>query len=176
MRSLFWVVPVALFFLNPSFACSDEPEFQFGAEEMRAAVEGDWTFTITPDGGAEMQVTVRIEQAATATGGATSRGSNVRLVRAAHACGNRTLVKNAAACSDVTEMPLTLTYLSGDASFSSATMSGNFRVYGLSFSSGMLELKIGSFQILSQVKADRSLNDPRLGPQGTLGTLSVSRP
>jgi hypothetical protein len=55
-------------------------------------------------------------------------------------------------------------------------MSGNFRVFGLVFGSGMLELRIGPFQILSQVGADGSLAGPRLGPQGTVGTLTVTRP
>ena len=61
MRNLLWLVPVAAFFLNPSLACSDEPAFQYGAAEMRAAVEGDWSLTITPDGGTAMQVTVHVE-------------------------------------------------------------------------------------------------------------------
>ena len=50
MRNLLWFLPVAAFLLNPSFACSDDDEatFQFGATEMRAAVQGDWSFAITP--------------------------------------------------------------------------------------------------------------------------------
>jgi hypothetical protein len=48
MRKLLWAVPIAAFFLNPGLACTDEPEFQYGAAEMRAAVEGDWSFTIGP--------------------------------------------------------------------------------------------------------------------------------
>ena len=52
MRKLIWIVPLAFFFLNPAIACGPaEPQFQYGAVEMRAAVEGDWSFTITPDGG-----------------------------------------------------------------------------------------------------------------------------
>ena len=66
MRRLIWLIPLAAFFLNPSFACTDEPQFQYGAEEMRAAVAGDWSVTITPDGGTATQVTVHIDQSATA--------------------------------------------------------------------------------------------------------------
>ena len=99
MRNLFWFVPIAVFLLNPSFACSgDEPTFQYGAAEMRAAVEGDWSFAITPTGGTATQVTVHIDQAA-APATAAARASGVALVRAAHACGTRTLVKSAGACS-----------------------------------------------------------------------------
>ena len=141
---------------------------------MRAAVEGDWSFTITPSGAAATQVTVHVEQAATAPG-ATARAPGRAFVRAAYACGGRTLVKSAGACIDVSEMPLTVSYVSGDASFSAAAMSGTFRVYGLAFASGDLELMIGPYQILSQVSADGTLGDPHLGPLGTVGTLTVSR-
>ena len=64
MRNLWWMFPVAVFFLNPSFACSDEPQLQYGAAEMLAVVTGDWSLTITPDGGTATQVTVHVEQAA----------------------------------------------------------------------------------------------------------------
>jgi len=42
MPKLMWIVPLAFFFLNPAVACGPaEPQFQYGASEMRAAVEGD---------------------------------------------------------------------------------------------------------------------------------------
>ena len=165
MRKLLWVVPVAAFFLNPGLACTDEPEFQYGAAEMRAAVEGDWSFTITPDGGDATQVTVHIEQAATApaTGGAGSRRA---LVRAAHACGTRTLVKGAGACSDSSQMPLAVSYVSGDATFTSATLSGMFTVHGLAFGWGDLDLRIGPYQVLSRVSADGRSPTRASGPSG----------
>ena len=52
MRSLLWVVPIAFFFLNPNLGCvgPDEPQFQYGAAEMRAAIAGTWSFSITPNG------------------------------------------------------------------------------------------------------------------------------
>lgn len=176
MHRLLWLIPIAVFVLNPGFACSDEPQFQYGAAEMRAAVEGDWTFTITPEGGTAIAVTVHLEQAATSGATTTSRPQERALVRAAHACGTRTLVKSAAACVDVSEMPLAVTYVSGDASFATAMMSGGFSVLGLTFGSGMLSLNLGSFQIRAQVGADGSLTDPQLGPPGTAGALTVSRP
>jgi hypothetical protein len=115
MRKLMWLVPIAAFFLNPNLACSDEPQFQYGATEMRAAVEGDWSLTITPAGGTAMPVTVHVEQAATAPGPTAARRPLRGLVRAADACGTRTLVKGAGACTDATQMPLAVTYASGDA-------------------------------------------------------------
>src|SRR4051795_12742072 len=98
MRKLMWLGPIGPFFLTPTLACSDEPQFQYGAAEMRAAVEGDWSLTITPDGGTAMQVTVHVEEAPTALGPTAARWPSRGFVRAAHACGTRTLVKSAGAC------------------------------------------------------------------------------
>jgi hypothetical protein len=174
MRNLLWVLSVAVFLLNPSFACSDEPDFQFGAAEMQAAVAGDWAFTITPTGGYAMQVTVHIDQG---TAPATAaRTAGLALVRAAHACGNRTLVKSAEACIETTQMPLAVGYVSGDAAFASATLSGWFNVHGLTFTMGELDLMIGPYQVLTRVNADGTLGEPRLGPLGATGTVAISRP
>src|SRR6185369_9810377 len=140
----------AFFFLNPNVGCgSDEPQFQFGAAEMRGAVEGDWSFTITPSGGGATHVTVHIAQAAAVVDGSTARTPGRTVLRAAYACGGRTLVRSAGACIDVSEMPLTVSVVSGDPVFSGAAMSGTFRVYGLSFAFGDLELMIGPYRILS---------------------------
>ncbi len=175
MRKLLWIAPIAFFFVNPSVGCgSDDPQFQYGAAEMRTAVEGEWSFIITPSGGSPAQVTVNISQA-TAVGGSTASASNRMFVRAAYACGTRTLVNSAGACIDVSEMPLTVSYVSGDASFSDAMMSGRFRVASLIFLSGDLELTVGPYQILLQVNADGSLFDPHLGPRSSTGSLTVTR-
>jgi hypothetical protein len=174
MRNLLWFLPVAAFLLNPSVACSDdEPGFQFGAAEMRAAVAGDWSFTITPTGGDATQVTVNIDQAAAPA--TAARAPGVALVRAAHACGNRTLVKSAGACLEVTQMPLAVTYVSGDAAFANATLSGTFNIFGLQFMTGDLDLRIGPYQVLARLNPDGTIADPHLGPLGTTGTLAVSR-
>jgi hypothetical protein len=175
MRKLLWLIPVAFFFLNPGFGCgADDPQFQYGAEEMRAAIAGDWTFTITPTDGAATIVTVHIDQAA-APAGASAPAPGRAFVRAAHACGTRTLVKSAAACFDSTAMPLAVTYVSGDATFAELTLSGTFRVASLSFDSGDLELSIGPYYILSQVNPDGSLVNPRLGSGAQGATLTIER-
>jgi hypothetical protein len=174
MRNLLWLAPVAAFLLNPNLACSDEPQFQYGAAEMRAAVEGDWSLTITPDGGTAMQVTVHVEQAPTATGATASRRASRAFVRAAHACGTRTLVKGAGACIDQSEMPLAVTYVAGDAAFSTAMMSGQFLVRSLVFTNGELHLKLGDFQIVVQVNADGSLGTASPSPP-SVGTVTASR-
>lgn len=175
MRNVAWLISVGFFFLNPSLACGvDEPEFQYGAPELRMAVEGDWALTITPATGAAMHVVVHVVQG---SGAAVSLEPPVRggVVRAAYACGTRTLVRSASACVDSSEMPLAVSYVSGDASFAGASMSGRFSVHSLVFALGDLELQIGPYQILSQVKADGSLADPRLGSLGTIESLVVAR-
>jgi hypothetical protein len=175
MRNLLWTLPVALFFLNPTFACTDEPQFQYGAAEMRAAVEGSWSFAITPTGGATIAVTVQLDQAATAPG-ATALQPRHALVRAAYACGTRTLVKSAGACVDMSSMPLTITVVSGDPSLSSATTSGAFDVFGLTFTQGTLQLALGPYQIQALVNPDGSVVSSTVIASGMAGTLTVSRP
>jgi hypothetical protein len=70
---------------------------------MRAAVEGDWSFTITPDGGTATQVTLHVDEATTAADADVARASGRGLLRVAYACGTRTLVKSAEACADRTQ-------------------------------------------------------------------------
>ena len=170
MRNLLWLVPVAAFFLNPTFACSDEPQFQYGAAEMRAAVEGDWSLTITPAGATAMQVTVHVEQSPTAPTATAERQPSRALVRAAQACGTRTLVKSAGACTSQSEMPVTVTYVAGDATFATAMMSGEFLVSSLVFSAGDplsagdLFLTLGSYKVIVHVHADGTIDGATLSP------------
>jgi hypothetical protein len=177
MRRLSWLLPVAFFFLNPGFACGPaEPQYEYGAAEMRAAVEGNWSFTIMPDGASgPIQVTVKLEQAATAPAPQV-RAPGRSFVRAAYACGSRTLVKSAGACTDVSEMPLTVTFVAGDASFSTAALSGIFKVYSTQFTSPFetdLELTLGGYHIHAQVAPDGSFLAPGIGPGDSLGTLTI---
>jgi hypothetical protein len=176
MRRLAWAIPVALFLLDPSFACGPaEPQYQYGAAEMRAAVEGTWSFTILPDGATTpVQVTVQIAQAASAPG-AQARARGRGLVRAAHACGNRTLVKSAAACIDSTTMPLEVRYLAGDASFATAALSGTFEVMSLVFETGStrLELVLGDYHLESEISPGGTLVNPQVAPTGAAGSLTI---
>ncbi len=177
MRKLIWLIPLAAFFLNPSFACTDEPQFQYGAEEMRAAVAGDWSVTITPDGGTATQVTVHVDQSATAPGAGASRAPAPGVLRAAYACGTRTLVKPAGACIDISQMPLDVTYVSGDASFATAALSGEFTVFSLTFEVGDLTMTLGPYRITTQVSADGTPGAANIvpsGPGGVTGTVTVS--
>jgi len=178
MRRLLWAFPLAVFLLNPNLACGvAQPEFHYGATEMRAAVEGDWTFTFTSADGSSTQVTLHLAQAP-APIASRLRGHGGHLIRSAEACGTRTLIKGAEACIDLTEMPLAVTYEAGDPSFAApeARLSGNFTVYGLEFTGGTLRLglePLGSVELEVDLNADGSVRATR-GPSVTV-TVTVGR-
>ncbi len=178
MRNLLWLVPVAAFFLNPNLGCAspEEPPFQYGAAEMVAAIAGNWTFTITPDGGTATAMTVQLDEADNVPG-ATAQAPGRSLIRAAYACGSRTLVKSAGACSDFSSMPLAITFVSGDPSLMNAPLSGNFMVNGTTFNGGSLYLWVGSYQIEAWVLPDGTVMGASLyvTGQGVTGTVTVTR-
>ncbi len=151
---------LAAFFVNPMFACVVEPEFQYGVEEMRAAVEGTWELALTFSDGRAQAVTVAIEQDdAPASPTAAAAGTERSLVRPAAACGTRTLVKSAEACGSSTEMPLAVTFLGGDESLRSTVMSGNFVVRSLLFSRGDLSIRVGDVLVVGTVSSAGEASD-----------------
>ena len=176
MRRLSWLLPVALFFLNPGLACGPaEPQYNFGADEMRFAVEGIWSFTIMPEGAAApVQVTVNVEQATTAPG-ARAETRSPALLRAAYACGGRTLVKSASACIDWTEMPLAVTFLAGDPSFMNGPFSGSFLINGTDFVAGNtdLELVLGGYHVHAQLTPGGTILNSGITPVDARGTLTI---
>jgi hypothetical protein len=142
---------------------------------MRAAVEGSWSFTIMPQGGSgPIQVTVKVVQADTAPA-AQARAESRALVRAAYACGSRTLVRSVGACMDSSVMPLAVTYVSGDASFASAPLSGTFEVLGTTFqiSNSFLRLSLGDFDIEAQLGPDGAILNAHVAPGGAPGNLTI---
>jgi hypothetical protein len=178
MRNLLWLVPITFFFLNPTLGCvgPDEPQYQYGAAEMRAAIAGTWTFTITPSGGTAIAMSVQLDEADNAPG-ATAQATGRSLIRAAHACGSRTLVKSAGACDDVSNMPLAITFVSGEPSLMSAPLSGNFMVFGTTFKGGSLQVTAGSYQIQAGLLPDGTVMNASVfvTGQGWTGTVSVTR-
>jgi hypothetical protein len=175
MRKLAWFLPIVFFFINPGFGCgTDQPQWQYGAAQMQAAIAGTWTFAITPAGGTPTEVTVQIDEADTAPG-ATAQAPRRSLIRAAYACGSRTLVKSAGACTDASSMPLAITFVSGDPSLMSAQLSGTYIVSGTTFQSGMLELALGPYSISATVGSDGTVTYPFVTAQGASGTVVVTR-
>ncbi|HXU62479.1 MAG TPA: hypothetical protein VN962_12300 [Polyangia bacterium] len=178
MRSLLWLVPVAFFFLNPSLGCvgPEETQFQYGATEMQAAIAGTWTFNITPNGGTAVAVTVQLDEADNVPV-ASAQVSRPSLIRAAHACGSRTLVKSAAACTDVSSMPLAITFISGDPSLTNVPLSGVFRVTGTTFQAGSLEVDVGPYQLSAVVLPDGTVSKSYVyvTGQGATATVTITR-
>jgi hypothetical protein len=159
LKSLALLAAVAFFLVSPGFACGPgDPEYQYGAKEMKAAVEGDWVVTFMPGGGAAVEYTVHLQQAARAPGTAALEAHG-GLVRAAHACGSRTLVASAGACTDSTRMPLDVTVAPGGPP--AGTTSGEFAVTSTVFTRGQLSLKIGDNSLFAE-----------MGPDGTVFSLS----
>ncbi len=174
MRRLLWAIPLAAFFLNPSFACGGPtgPTFEYDAPEMSAAVGGTWMLTFVPDGGAITHVSFTVEQAA-GPAAPTASAQRPGLVRSAEACGTRTLVRAAAACVDLTEMPLEVKFLTGDDTLATAALSGTFRVYGTQFAYGDLELVLGPYHVATTVDRYGNLVGTRLAAPGPGGAITV---
>jgi hypothetical protein len=114
-------IAVAALVLNPVFGITSG--FDYGAPELRAALEGTWRLTITTGitgttGDAPRVITFTIAQASRADRMHAMRAmhaSSGTWVRSAAACGGRTLVRTAGACMDYTDMPLEATVLTGAA-------------------------------------------------------------
>jgi hypothetical protein len=174
MRKLSLLALVGFFFLNPGLACGPaEPEYQYGAAEMRAAVEGDWVVTITPESGAPVEYGVNLKQS-NGVNPAAARPVSRALVRQAHACGARTLVASANACEDYSEMPLTVT-LAPNSPPTSGSLIANYRVWSLVFTTGDLDLALGAYHVSAQIKADGTVTSASLSPPGPSGAATMRR-
>jgi hypothetical protein len=85
-----------------------------------------------------------------------AQGSAVRqehaartLVRAADACGGRSLVKPAGACLDTTTMPLEVRLAAAGAA--PPVGAGELYVFGTQFRNGQLELEVGDIHVKAVV-------------------------
>ncbi len=125
-RLLVGMIALAALVLNPWFGLT-ATNFQFGADELRTAVEGTWQ--LTPPGDAPHVLTFTIAQGSEALDQHVSR----ELIRSAHACGDRSLVRTAAACLEITRMPLQV-------SRTEKPTQGELTVYGTTFKYARLEL------------------------------------
>lgn len=177
--AVIWPALLLAFFLNPAFACGPaDPEFQYGAAEMRAAAEGTWSFSFLPTGETEArQVTVKVTQGSQQGAASLRSPAGPRLIRAAHACGTRTLLKSASACIDSTLMPLDVTFVGGDAAFEKAEMSARLVVNGLTFTTtakGRISFKLGLYTVDGQITPDGTVVAPLLSTPGATGTVTAA--
>lgn len=140
-------IGVAMFLCTPYFLYR-HVAFQFGADELRAAVEGTWEIGIPgPSGsrspGDTTRHTVVIRQGMEAPSGRADRG----LIRSASACSHRTLIRSAEACLDATEVPLELRALGEAGPFGTGVMV----VYGRKFSGASLTLQFAGREINAHI-------------------------
>jgi hypothetical protein len=180
LRWLF-ALGAAVFLVNPSFACmSDGDDFQYGAVEMRAAVEGTWQATFAFNDGSQGALTFSLQQGAGTPRAAADlvparRGS---LVRPAMACASRELVRAAAACLSVTTMPLDGAYVSGDERYAATKIAGTLEVPSTVFTTGMLTLLVGDgIKLTSSVSPTGEVTELAVWDPngGVLGTATLAR-
>lgn len=139
------VVGLAVLVLNPVFGVFAGPSF--GAEELRAAVEGTWRLTVQAEDGTARAVTFRLAQGSEVEGGHASAHA---LVRPAAACGRRTLVKSAGACLDETRMPLEVTRIADGGERRQAD-AGEVTVIGTRFDRAELRVRVAEIQVSASV-------------------------
>ena len=176
-RPLLTLAALAAFFVNPFFACVvGEGDFQYGAEEMRAAVEGTWEVTLAFSDGSQRTLTMTLAQGdAPLTATTDFAPAPASLIRAAVACENRTLVKSAEACSSTSTMPLAVTFVGGDESFRSVAMSGQLWIPSTTFRSGYLQLRLGDLQVDGTVTPAGEASGFRVSNPGPIGTATLVR-
>ena len=133
---------LAAFLVTPYFLYRDTG-FQFGADELRAAVEGTWQLEAPGLGSAPERTMVVIRQARNPMQLSASRG----LIRSAEACGNRSLISSAEACIDTTEMPLELRAPNDG----HVVGRGRLFVTGLHFTGGELTMEIAGRAIVARI-------------------------
>lgn len=161
---------IAALILNPWFGATSG--FDYGAPEMRAAIEGTWRLTLTPNGEPRREITFRIAQGAAAS---QPHASSHALVRAAAACGHRSLVRTAGACLDVSDMPLEITVLARGTPEGNVTR-GEFRVMATRFVAGYLDAHIADLLISASVTPTGQAEEVTVhsvAPLGHVASLKV---
>jgi len=136
---------VVLVAVNPLFRMAIH-DYSYSEADMRHAVEGTWV--LTPDGGAPIHFT------------ATERSMHAAregLIRSAGACGERSFVHTAGACEDFSTLDLAIA--STDIKVEHAT----FRVFGVDFAKGVLELDNSpKLRLVAQLATDGKVTSVEL--------------
>lgn len=166
-------VGIAALVLNPFFGCGADQDFRYGADEMRAAVEGTWKLTVSATGARPArEIVLSISQA---TGPSQQHARRSGPIAAAAACAQRSLVKSAAACGDMSEMPLEVKLIAGG-----EPASGMLRVHGLKFTTGELELTLATSSVRAKIAPDGTItkistNADEAAPTATMVRLSIAQ-
>jgi hypothetical protein len=139
--------------VNPFFGCeAAEVSYSYDAADMRIAIEGTWKLHVA--GKPDVMLTIR--QSAKAVQQHATRGT---LVRSAAACGSRSLVRNAGACMDISEMPLDVE-VAGMTTKKPPT--GTFMVPAVYFDIGLLHIELDDLEVSAHIT-----------PTGTVEQASV---
>ena len=151
---VFAVFGLTALIVNPFFGCDEhEPSYSYDAADMRIAIEGTWKLHVA--GKPEVTLTIRQSDKA------ERHAMRATLVRSASACGTRSLVRNAGACMDISEMPLEIK-IAGMTTKRPPT--GTFVVPAPYFDIGLLDIQLD----------DRELS-AHVSPSGTVESASIWR-
>jgi hypothetical protein len=166
---------------NPAFfvsGCGLVHPFEYGEKDALALVDaagGHRTYTFQADGAA-YEATVDVHQSKAAT-----HASRATLVATAHACGQRTFVKSAAACLDTTDVPVEGTVLitkTGESAGTTTPVTGRLEIIGTKLTHAQLALETPA-QGLVYITTDDAkmfvLQGLRVGPSDSHG-LAYTRP
>ncbi len=141
------VVALAVLVLDPLGFFG--PRFEYGEAEMRAAVVGRWHATVNG-----RDYDLAIDQA---TDRDLTRVESHGWVPTAGACGTRSLIKEAGACGDGTQMPLIVADSEG------RLARGDFIVPGLSFRDGWLKVDSDGLRFEVTLDAHGNVVETSLG-------------
>ena len=141
------VLAVLAFVVNPALLSGCKTEFHFTEKEMAGvltSVNGDNVLSFEHQG-KKYQLSLKLEQVAGDDKlEEVSAADTWHATRIAHACGERTFLRSAAACLDTSTMPIkgTATLLAGDAKLlDNVVVTGDLVVIGTELTNGRITLK-----------------------------------
>jgi hypothetical protein len=135
-----WVLFGLAFVINPNLACSssDDEDFTYSEQDMKAAVLGEWQGSADIDGEA-IAFTLTLEQASSKS---TTQSISAPPYRPQ--CGSRSFVRPAAACISMSSMPLVGT-ITSDSELLAGVVEGEATAYRNLDTAGIdLELEDGT--------------------------------
>lgn len=162
-HAILFAIGIASLVLHPFFGCGAKEDFRYGAADMRAAIEGTWKLTLpATEKNPVTELVMTISQGAEPTQDKHSRRRG--LVADAAACAERSLVRSAGACVDMSVMPLDVKLLAS----TSIVRAGVFRVTGLRFIAGHLTFELGNWYLSARVTPDGSIT--KVTTNGSMAT------
>lgn len=173
-RILVCIVATTAWLANPMLGCTiDDSEgssdFAFGEPEMRTAVKGTYTGTLTTTG---ETVTIELDEA-TASGSNQKSTQSYRKVN----CLDRSFVRSAGACISATRMSISGRIDSTGTGIASGEISGEFSTYGRLLGGANLRLSLPDGTSINAVYSESvGMNQWELTkPDGARSNLELAR-